>query len=141
VDPFSARVPQRALNGSTERAAPILAATGQREGYAVAWGAAMADLARALVRQSKLHVVIVEPDAAKVRKLRDELTAEELYGTRIAVVPGDPKTVTLPPYFASLMIADDNVPMASCALVRTTPNRFQNSRRASSTRPSAPSAI
>jgi outer membrane protein assembly factor BamB len=109
--PFSARSNQRALNGSSQKhandgASAILAASGQRQGYAVAWGADTADLVRAIVRQSTLHIVIVEPDAAKVRKLREELTAEDLYGTRIAVVPGDPATVSLPPYFVSLMIGD-----------------------------------
>lgn len=111
--PFSANIDKRALNGvagakhDVDRASAILASTNQREGYCIAWGAGDGGLLAELVRQSKLHVIAIEPDAAKVHGLRTKLTADDLYGTRIAIVHADPASVALPPYFASLMICED----------------------------------
>ncbi|MBE0536410.1 MAG: hypothetical protein IH624_12140 [Phycisphaerae bacterium] len=60
----------------------------------------------ALVRQSNLHVIVLEPDADKVRAAREQLTAAGLYGTRAAILQGNLASVELPPYFASLALSE-----------------------------------
>lgn len=108
-DPFSARADKRdaSAENDVKRAAAILTAGKQREGYCLAWGAGAGGLLAELARQSGLHIVAVEPDAAKAQALRQELTAADLYGTRIAIVHADLAAVVLPPYFAGLMICED----------------------------------
>src|SRR5262249_27477384 len=73
----------------------------------VVWGASDAHFVTELARQSRLHLIVVEPDAKHVRALRERLSAENLYGERVEVHRGDAHTFALPPYLASLMIATD----------------------------------
>jgi outer membrane protein assembly factor BamB len=89
------------------KAKRVLEATGMNAGYAVVWGLASAPVARELARQSDLHVIVVEPDPVKVEQWRKQWIAEDLYGTRLVVVPGNPQNVNLPPYLASLMVCED----------------------------------
>jgi outer membrane protein assembly factor BamB len=89
------------------RARALLEASGVRDGYAVAWGVGSGRLVVELTRQSRLHLIVVERDPRKVSELRDRLTAAGLYGHRVAVHEGDPLTFPLPPYLASLMVAED----------------------------------
>ncbi len=96
----------------TEKARKLLDTTGVRDGYCVAWGIGTGRLVRELVRQSKLHVVAIDPDPRKVEALRRELTAAGLYGERIAAHVGDPLTFALPPYLASLTVAEE-LPVAA----------------------------
>ena len=88
------------------RAEKILDASGARAGYAVVFGGGNGGLVRELAAQSKLHVVVLEPDAGRVESLRQLYTANDTYGTRIAVLQDD--GVPLPPYFASLILVDDD---------------------------------
>jgi outer membrane protein assembly factor BamB len=85
----------------------VLDATGVREGYGVVWGVGDGRLVPELARQSRLHLLVIERDAAKVQKFRERMVAADLYGERVAVHQGDPLTFPLPPYFASLMVAED----------------------------------
>ncbi len=89
------------------RAKAVLDTTGVRDGYCVAWGAGSGRLILELARESNLHIIAIERDAAKVADLRARLVAANLYGERVAVHTGDPFTVQLPPYLASLMVAED----------------------------------
>jgi outer membrane protein assembly factor BamB len=88
-------------------AVDILAATNAREGYCVCWGVGSGRLHTALARRSKLYIIVVEPDARKVREARDALAAARLYGDRIAVIHAEPKSVNLPPYLAVLQVSED----------------------------------
>jgi len=63
-----------------------------RTGYAVVWGVGDGQLVEALARQSELHLIIVEPSAGKIAAFRERWTKQNLYGTRIALVPGDATT-------------------------------------------------
>jgi outer membrane protein assembly factor BamB len=89
------------------RTARILRETGVKEGYCIVWGAGSGHLIRELLRQSRLYLIVVEPDARKVEVLRDELIAARVHGERIAAVPGSADTAMLPPYLASLMVSED----------------------------------
>jgi outer membrane protein assembly factor BamB len=101
--------PAPAAGASSEFARAAVEATGVREGYAVVWGVGSGRLVADLVRLTNLHLIVVEPDAAKVEAARRELQAAGLYGDRVAVHRGDPHTFSLPPYLASLMVSEDPV--------------------------------
>jgi outer membrane protein assembly factor BamB len=89
------------------RAEQILAAAKTRAGYAVVWGLGDGQLVEALARQSDLHLVVVEPNAEKVQSFRERWTKAGLYGTRIALVPGEAPSVQLPPYLANVMVCEN----------------------------------
>jgi outer membrane protein assembly factor BamB len=91
----------------TEKAATILSTTGVRAGYGVAFGVGSGRLITELARQSQLRLIVLEPDAEKVRALRTDLASAGFYGERVTVLTGDPETVRLPPYLASLMVTED----------------------------------
>ncbi len=93
-----------AVHAKAER---ILAATNAREGYAIVWGIGDGQLVEALVQHSDLHVIVVEPSARKVQNGRDRYALADLYGTRISLIKGDPQTVQLPPYLASVMVCEN----------------------------------
>jgi outer membrane protein assembly factor BamB len=92
---------------ASSKAKRVLEATGLLEGYGVVWGLDSAPLARELARQSNLHIIVVEHDAEKIQHWRQQWTAEDLFGTRLEIVPGNALTVNLPPYLASLMVCED----------------------------------
>ena len=78
-------------------------------GYCLILGLESEGFLRELLRQSRMHVIVVEPDHAKVAASRRSLDRDGLYGQRVAVHCGDPLSYPLPPYFASLVIADRSV--------------------------------
>lgn len=92
---------------AASRAKRVLDVTGVRAGYGVVWGVGNGRLVRELARQSELRLIVVEPDPAKVEHWRRQWTAEDLYGTRVALVVGTALTAELPPYLASLMVCED----------------------------------
>ncbi|MEE8451105.1 MAG: PQQ-binding-like beta-propeller repeat protein [Thermoguttaceae bacterium] len=85
----------------------VLDATGVSDGYCLVLGVGTGQLAVALAEQSALHVIAIDPDAAKVERLRNTLTESGLYGTRIVVHQGDIASYPLPPYLASLIVSED----------------------------------
>lgn len=90
-----------------KRVQQILAASKARSGYAVAWGVGDGQLVESLVRQSDLHLIVVEPNVEKVRAFRERWTKVGLYGTHIAIIPGDTKSAQLPPYLATVMFCEN----------------------------------
>lgn len=99
--------PPTDVDEDTVRAVQLLASTGVREGYCVVWGIPSARFLGELARNSNIRIIAFDPDEEDVNTARAELMAAGLYGERVAVHAGDPDTVTLPPYLATLMIADD----------------------------------
>jgi outer membrane protein assembly factor BamB len=91
----------------TGRAQEILSRTGVHDGYCVAWGVGTGRLVTELARQSRLHIIVIDPDAGKVDAFRRELIAADLYGDRVTVLAGEPLSFPLPPYLAALMVAED----------------------------------
>ena len=77
-----------------------------RNGYALVLGIERGRLAEELARQSDLQVIAVDEDAGKVTALRERLYGTGLYGTRVAVLEGDPVTYPFPPYLASLVVSE-----------------------------------
>ena len=98
--------PPPAADEWTAAATKILEATGARNGYALVLGIERGRLAEELARQSDLQVIAVEEDAGKVTALRERLYGTGLYGTRVAVLEGNPVTYPFPPYMASLVVTE-----------------------------------
>ena len=99
--------PPPATDRWTEEAAAILETTDVRDGYALVLGIDGGRLVEELVRQSNLHVIAVDADAGRAAALRERLHAGGLYGTRAAVLVGDPADYPFPPYLASLVVSED----------------------------------
>jgi outer membrane protein assembly factor BamB len=88
-------------------AAAVLAATNVTDGYCVVAGLLDGALVEGLLRQSKLHVIAVDADAARVEQIRRRLGARGLFHDhRLSVVAEDPAACGLPPYFASLIVSE-----------------------------------
>lgn len=83
----------------------ILGHAGALEGYALCLGIDDVSPITALAASSALHIVGVDPDATKIDRLRRELDAAGLYGTRVALLAAEPDAFGAPPYIASLVIA------------------------------------
>jgi outer membrane protein assembly factor BamB len=91
---------------ATQRALDVLERTGVTEGYALVHGISDVDFLTALANRSELHIFAFDPDAEKVNAARETLDALGIYGTRVDVQEGNPFSVELPPYLASLTIVD-----------------------------------
>ena len=91
----------------TALAQKIFAQTGVREGYCLALGLGTGRLVEEIARQSKLHVIVIEPDAGRVDAARRAFDALGLYGSRVHVLAGDLATLRLPPFMASLAVSED----------------------------------
>ena len=89
------------------RASVILKRTGAAGGYCVVLGAGTGRLVEELAGRSKLHIIVIEPDAKKVTALRKRLDKDGLYGRRVVVLHGDPVTYPLPPYLANVVVSWD----------------------------------
>lgn len=90
----------------TRTAGEVLQRTGAKGGYCLVLGLGSGRLAAELAAQSELHVVAVDPDPAKVRRLRRRLDEAGLYGRAVAVLVGHPLSCPLPPYLATLVVSE-----------------------------------
>ncbi len=103
LQPSVTSPPVAALN----RAETILAQTGIHDGYALVYGPGDGVLVEALTAKSNLYLVAVSPDPNEVESLRQKFDRLGLYGKRVAVLEGDPFTLELPPYWASLTVVQE----------------------------------
>lgn len=90
----------------TDRAEWILEQTDVRGGFGLIFGVGSGRLLAELLAQSDMHYTVFEPDPAKVAELRQRYTRGGLYGLRVAVHEGDATSHRLPPYIASLIVAE-----------------------------------
>ncbi len=90
------------------RAADILRQAGVREGYGIVLGLGTGRLVEELARQSKLRLIVLEPDAEKVARARREFHKLGLYGLRVHILPGDLASLRLAPYLASVVVAEES---------------------------------
>jgi outer membrane protein assembly factor BamB len=94
-------------DAASQTAAKILEQTGVREGYCVLLGVGNGRLAGELLRRSDLRIIAVDRENAKVNRLRQQLIAAGLYGTRAEVSCSEPFRFLFPPYLASLAVCED----------------------------------
>lgn len=104
--PMKAELPASSLPFTARE---VLKYTGNPEGYAVVWSADVPFLSQ-LIRSSKLHVIAIDADPARVQSAREALIAENLYGDRCSIHVGQPGKFQLPQYLASLMVAPQGKP-------------------------------
>ncbi len=95
----------------SKQAASILKATRINQGYCLAWGVGTGGLVRELARQSALRIVILESDASKANEFRERLLSSG-QSERVSVIVAEPKQISLPPYLASLIVAESLPPMS-----------------------------
>ena len=98
---------ERPDDGWTDRARSILAQSGVTRGYALVCGLGTGRLAEALALDSDLHVIAVDPDAARIDRFRRRWDKAGLYGRRIAAMVGTLADIELPPYLANLIVSED----------------------------------
>lgn len=89
------------------KVAAILSGQNPGDAYCVSMGAGSGGLISELIRQSELRIIVVDPDADLVARLRQTYSALGLYGTRITAHVGDPLKFELPPYIASLVVCEN----------------------------------
>ncbi|HUT63686.1 MAG TPA: PQQ-binding-like beta-propeller repeat protein, partial [Anaerolineae bacterium] len=87
-----------------KEAVEILDQTGVTDGYALFYGVGDGDLLEALVRNSELHIIAVDPNEKKVLEMRRRFDLSGFYGERVSILRGDPFSLQAPPYMASLTI-------------------------------------
>lgn len=92
---------------AAERIKAVLADSKPTGGYALVVGPRALDLSRELVARTSMEVVIAEPDDDRAQAMRDDLRRAGQYGSQIAVMAGSVPGLKLPPYFATLIVADD----------------------------------
>jgi outer membrane protein assembly factor BamB len=101
-----APAPLAADAAAKPRAAEMLKATGAVEGYCLLLGLGQDGLGEQLLLESRLKLIAVDADAQRVERLRQRLSAAGLSGTRAEVFCGRPEEFSLPPYLASLLVAN-----------------------------------
>jgi outer membrane protein assembly factor BamB len=102
-----------AAQADLRAAEAILEAAKVTEGYCLVAGLTDGALVEGLLRRSKLQVIAVDADPARVEHLRRRLDARGLFNEhRLSILAGDPATCGLPPYFASLIVSEREGPFA-----------------------------
>ena len=82
--------------------------SGVKAGSALVLGANSLPAALALLAQTEMDVILLEPDAEKCESLHRDLQRAGTYGKRLAVIEGSLASRPLPSYFASLIIGTDS---------------------------------
>ncbi len=85
----------------------ILSRTGVSRGYCLVLGLGSGRLAEGLARSGGIRVIGLDPDAAKIEKLRRKFDDMGLYGERATFLRGDIQTLELPAYMARLIVSED----------------------------------
>lgn len=88
------------------RVARLLEQNNLGDAYCVVLGVGSGGLISEVIRQSKLRVLVIDPDETRIDALRKEYDAKNLYGTRVVAHVGNPLEFQLPPYMASLVICE-----------------------------------
>jgi len=91
----------------TSVASSLLTQTGVTKGYALDLGGTDARLAYELVKSSDLNVIIVHPDPAVVLKLRKQLHAVGVYGSRVTVIQSDLNSLPFTGKWFNLIVSSD----------------------------------
>ncbi len=90
---------------TTNVARDVLLESGVQEGFCLVVNCGDGRTALALARQSDLHVIGLESDAAKVEQARRMLAKAGVYGHRVSIIHGQLHNVTFPKYFADLIVS------------------------------------
>lgn len=98
--------------GNTALADAILEAAKTKAGYCIVAGLEDGSLVEGLLKQSKLHIIAIDADAAKVDKIRRRCDDAGLFNDhRLEVLVDDPTKTTIPPYIANLIVSEKEAPI------------------------------
>ncbi len=97
----------------SEEVRGVLEESATTEGWCLLMGVGSGQMLCELLRQSDLHVIVLESDVEKVAAWRSRLAEAGMHGTRAALLSGDIGSVELPPYFAGLVLSEE--PLAAAA--------------------------
>lgn len=92
----------------TPQVARILQKTGSKEGYCLLLGLGSGELLKQLLDHTQLHIIVLDPDAAKVTSMRRKLDDAGAYGVRVTVHVGTIMSLKLPPYLANLIVSENS---------------------------------
>ncbi len=107
--PAEHSVATKALSVESEwsaRVKSLIESTRVDAGYALVNGVASGQLVRALLQETELRLVIVEPDETLAHEFRLTLSEHGIGGDRAAVLIANPLEAELPPYWASLVLSE-----------------------------------
>ncbi|HMJ91827.1 MAG TPA: PQQ-binding-like beta-propeller repeat protein, partial [Candidatus Acidoferrum sp.] len=93
----------------SKKAREIIARTDAKDGHALWLGVDSGQLLEAVLAESQLEIIAVDPDAEKVSRLRRQFDAAGWNGSRVALHVGDPATFQAPPYLANLVVIGDSM--------------------------------
>ncbi|QDU06703.1 PQQ-binding-like beta-propeller repeat protein [Gimesia aquarii] len=94
-------------NDWTDKTNQLMQLTKPDNGYCLVLGTGSGQLIEELIQQSKLTIIAVEPNKAKVEQLRAKFDSAGVYGSRVVVYHGDPLKFELPAYMAELILSED----------------------------------
>jgi hypothetical protein len=103
---YEPKTPLTTDSQASELAMSLVAEAASPNGVAVVLGLDDGALVRALLQESNYHVIAIDDDVDRVARLRRELQSAGMYGTRVAVLQGDPRKVSLPQYLATLITTE-----------------------------------
>jgi len=89
------------------QAGEILRAAKLDGGYGLVLGIGSGNLAEALLRKSRLHIIVIDPDAKKIDAFRRKMLQHGVYGTRVVAHVGNPSKYPWPPYLAGVVVSED----------------------------------
>lgn len=93
--------------GDVESANAILKVSGQSEGYALVSGLNDGSIIEGLLHNSNFYIVGIDPDEAKVNRIRRELDSRGAFDTRrLNLMALTLKEDVLPPYFANIVLSE-----------------------------------
>ncbi len=97
-------------------------------GYCLVLGLGGEQLIESLIKQSEMHIIVIEADALKLNKWRTKMDQAGLYGNRVTALCGSPFSSSLPPYIADMIISED-IDAAGFTSAETSPANILNSLR------------
>ncbi len=84
-------------------------------GYALVLGAGDDHLVDGLLEHGDRHVIVVDPDPARVATLRERFIGRGWYGRRVACHAACPRTFPFPPYMAEVLVVGDRSALGDIA--------------------------
>ena len=112
INEVAASIAWPATDAWTTMAEDILTASQANEGYCmvlgVGTGRLMEELARQVeINQYDMYIIGLDPDAAKVKALRERWHGMGILNQRLSAFAGEICTEKLPPYLAHLIVSED----------------------------------
>jgi outer membrane protein assembly factor BamB len=92
---------------SVQKAASIIQSAGVTGGYGMILGSTDRDLIMALIENSPLHFVVIEPDRMKAASLRTWFDNAGMYGKRVSVLNDSQASSAFLPYIYDLVVISD----------------------------------